>query len=72
MDYVVKMDGEKVRMFNGVDYDKVEEWANLHCRSGKVRIVSISDCGRLPKASSRVRPNLNMPDLVYKPFVSLS
>lgn len=71
MDYVVKMDGEKVRMFNGVDYNKVIEWARLHCR-GKVQIVSMSDCGRLPKASSRVRPNLDMPELRYKPFVSLS
>lgn len=72
MDYVVKMDGEKVRMFRGLNYDNVAEWARLHCRSGKVEIVGLSDCGRLPKASSRVRPNLDMPELRYKPFVSLA
>ena len=72
MDYVVKMDGEKVRSFSNWDYDKVCEWAKLHCR-GRVNIVRLKDCDRLPKASKmRFAPKLEMPDLRYKPFVSLT
>ncbi len=70
MDYVVKMDGEKVRSFSGWNYDRIEAWAKLHCR-GKIEIVMLKDCGRLPKASSRIFPNENLGKLVYKPFVSL-
>lgn len=68
--YVVKMDGEKVRMFHNRDYDDVLDWAKVHCR-GNFKIVALSDCGRLPSASSRIYPNESMPNLVYKPFVAV-
>ncbi len=69
MDYVVKMDGETVRQFSHVDKRVVEQWAKKHCR-GKIEIHSLRGC-RLPQASKPIRPNLDMPDLRYKPFVSL-
>jgi len=69
MQYIVKMDGEKIRSFN----TKLEAaaWARKHCKSGKVEIVSLAMCKELPRASSKVRVNLDMPDLRYKPFVQI-
>ena len=69
--YMVKMDGMKVRMFHNCNYNDVEDWANEHCHEGEVEIISLVDCGRLPSASSRIYPNESMPDLVYKPFVAV-
>lgn len=71
MVYVVKMDGEKVRSFSGVSLATVSTWATKHCR-GKIEITELSECGGLPRASSRIYPNLDMSKLVYKPFVSLA
>lgn len=70
MDYVVKMDGEKVRVFQGVDIKVVRRWAEMHCR-GKVKIVRLEDCGRLPEACGRMYPCLDLNKLVYKPFLSV-
>lgn len=70
MTYVVKMDGMKVRTFDGLSLDKVEKWARTHCK-GDVSIVSLAECGGLPRASQRIYPNEDLNKLVYKPFVSL-
>lgn len=66
--YVVKMNGEKVRQFNNMMVART--WALKHCH-GKIEIMSLADCGGLPKASSRIYPNEDMPSLVYKPFVAV-
>ena len=71
MDYVVKMDGEKVRCFSGVRYESVLAWSKTHCH-GEVSIIKLSDCGELPHASHRIYPDQSLPNLVYKPFASLS
>lgn len=71
MDYVVKMDGEKVRGFSGVRYESVLAWSRLHCH-GKVEIIKLTECAELPHASQRIYPNQDMPKLVYKPFVSVN
>lgn len=63
--YVVKMDGQKVRMFD--DAVIAGAWAARHCR-GKIEVVPLVDCGRLPEACGRLYPDLSMPKLVYKPF----
>ena len=70
MDYVVWMDGEKVRSFSGRPLDYVQKWAKLYCKGSNVRITTMSSCP-LPRASRIVKPNLDMPDLRYKPFVSM-
>lgn len=70
MDYMVKMDGMKVRMFHNRDYDDVLDWAEAHCR-GNFKIVKYVECRGLPRAYKPIKPNLDMPNLVYKPFVSL-
>lgn len=67
--YVLKLNGEKIRSFTNPVV--ANAWAKKHCHSGNVEIVSLVDCGRLPRASSRIYPNESMPDLVYKPFVSV-
>ena len=67
--FVVKMDGEKVRVF--MDRKVAKAWAKKHCR-GKVEILPLIDCGRLPSASSRIRPNEDLKKLVYRPFISLA
>ena len=67
--YVVKMDGEKVRPFK--DLRTAKNWADIHCRGGKVEIVKLAECGELPRASSRIYPNEDMASLVYKPFVAV-
>lgn len=66
--YVVKMNGEKVRQFGNLMMARV--WAEKHCH-GKIEVVSLVECGGLPKASSRIYPNEDMPKLVYKPFVAV-
>ena len=71
MTYVVKMDGMKVRSFNGISLEKVSDWATEHCR-GKVEIVRLSECNSLPRAASRIYPNLDSGRLTYRPFVSLA
>lgn len=70
MDYVVKMDGMKIRMFK--DPVMAKAWAKKHCH-GKVEIVGLKDCGRLPRACGKMFPNLEMngKGLVYKPFVDV-
>lgn len=65
--YVVKMNGMKVRDFDNV----VSARAFVkHCR-GDVEIVHMNECKRLPRACKPIHPNLDMPDLRYKPFVGL-
>ena len=65
MNYVVKVDDEKVRMF--CDLMTARVWAKKYCR-GKVTIVPLCEAP-LPRAENRrFHPNL---DLRYKPFVSL-
>lgn len=71
MDYIVKMDGEKVRSFSNIKLEIVTDWAIRHCR-GKIEIIELLECSKLPRASSRIYPNEQMPDLRYKPFVSLA
>lgn len=66
--YIVKMDGEKIRSFDNMLI--ANAWARKHCR-GNVEIVSMCEC-ELPKASERIYPNLDMPDLRYRPFQSLA
>lgn len=67
--YVVKMDGEKVRTFRDVLLAKA--WATKHCR-GVVEIVSLKE-RELPRATKMPWcPNMDMPDLRYKPFTSLN
>ena len=68
MTYIVKMDGMKVRDFQ--DLLSASAFARNHCR-GKVEIVRLADCGRLPSASRRRHPNEDMPSLVYKPFMAV-
>ena len=70
MTYVVKMNGEKVRSFDNVNILVVSAWARKHCQ-GEIEIVNLTDCGRLPSASSRRKVNMDMPDLRYKPFEAL-
>lgn len=70
MNYVIKMDGEKIRLFN--DRDKAVRWARLYCHSDKVTIVAMRECNGLPRASKPIHPNLDTPELRYKPFVSLA
>lgn len=67
--YVLKLNGEKVRSFSNPVVAKA--WADKHCHEGEVEIISLVDCGRLPSASSRIYPNESMPNLVYKPFVAV-
>lgn len=67
--YVVKFNGEKVQTFDNIYV--ANAWARKHCRGGKVEVVSLVECEGLPRASSRIYPNLDMPKLVYKPFVSV-
>jgi len=69
--YLVKMDGEKVRSFDGWEYDDVKEWAEIHCH-GKIDITTLSECAELPHASQRIFPNQDLGELVYKPFVALT
>lgn len=66
--YVVKMNGMKVRDFNNVA--SARAFAR-HCQ-GDVEIVHMTECKGLPRAYKPRHPNLDMPKLVYKPFVSLS
>ena len=69
--YVVKMDGMKVRSdFN--DYNKACEWAEAHCKSAPWEVVGMIECKGLPRACKPIHPNLDMPKLVYRPFVSLT
>lgn len=65
-DYVIKMDGMKVRAFSNAVV--AAAWARKHCHEGKVEVVHLKDCGRLPKACGKMYPDLSMPGLVYKPF----
>lgn len=61
------MNGMKVRDFDNV----VSARAFVkHCR-GDVEIVHMNECKRLPRACKPIHPNLDMPDLRYKPFVGL-
>ena len=72
MSYVVKMDGEKVRFFSGWDYDKISQWAKIHCHSKKIEIVGLVE-GKLPKAGNpHLKPCLDSRHLVYRPFVALT
>ena len=71
MDYIVKMDGMKVRAFYGWEHDDVVEWAENHCH-GQFEVVGLKECDRLPSASGRIYPNEDLVRLVYKPFVSLA
>ena len=66
--YVVKMDGHRVRQFKNKNV--ACRWAAKHCH-GQIEIVSLSECSGLPQASRRIFPNEDMPNLVYKPFISL-
>ena len=67
--YVVKIDGMKVRSFDR--YDRAEEFAENHCKMGKVTISQMNECA-LPRACGRMYPNLDMRDLRYRPFQSLA
>lgn len=69
MNYVVKMDGMKVRG-DFDNYDKACEWAEAHCR-GSWEVVGMTECGQ-PRACTPIRPNEDLPELRYKPFVSLA
>ena len=67
--YIVKMRGEKVRSFN--DLFMAKAWAKRHCH-GKVEIVSLCETV-MPRAEKRkFNPNMDMPDLRYKPFTSIN
>ena len=68
--YVVKMDGMKVRSFDNLLV--ANAWAKKHCRSGNIEIVKLTDCGRLPGASSRRYPNEDLGSLVYRPFQNVN
>lgn len=67
--YVVKMDGEKVRVFD--NRLMAYAWARKHC-SSEWSVVSLVDCGRLPDAARRRYPNENLDSFVYKPYTSLN
>lgn len=68
--YILKMDGEKVRMFDNSTVAKV--WAKKHCKGSKIEICALKTT-KMPKASKlKFRPNEDMPELRHKPFVSLS
>lgn len=74
MEYVVKMDGMKVRKWivnSDKDLELMKRWAERHCRGKKVGYVKLTDCGRLPKACGKLYPDLSMSKLVYKPFVGV-
>ena len=68
--YVVKINGDKVREFKKLE--EARKWVKYYCHHKDVKIVGFDEYKGLPRASSKVRPNLDMPDLRYKPFVSLS
>jgi hypothetical protein len=75
VEYIVKMDGMTVRQFTvrtDKEYLVMLAWARKHCRSGKIEIAKLKDCGRLPRAVGKMYPNLDSPNLVYKPFMSLT
>lgn len=66
---IVKMNGEKVRLFDNAMV--ADAWAKRHCH-GKIEIVPLCETA-MPRAEKRkFRPNLDMPDLRYKPFTSLN
>lgn len=72
MEYVVKMDGMKVRSFSGISLERVSKWAVEHCHHGKIEIIGLSECKELPRACGRMYPNEDMKKLVYKPFGALA
>lgn len=66
---IVKVNGEKVRGFS--DFMTAKVWAKKYCR-GRVEIVSLCETA-MPRAEKRrFHPNLDMPDLRYRPFMSLN
>lgn len=69
MEYVVKMDGMKVRSFSGISLERVSRWAVEHCHYGKIEIIGLSECKELPQACGRMYPNEDMGKL---PFAALA
>ena len=55
MVYVVKMDGMKVRSFEGVSIDRVTKWAEKHCCGQRIEVVSLIET-EMPHASKMRSP----------------
>lgn len=75
MKYVVWMDGHKVRMFDDKfwTYERIERWVELYCHSENISIDILREYDSLPRAMKlKWCPNLDMPELRHKPFVSLT
>lgn len=66
--YVVRMNGQKVRMFK--DARIASAWAAKHCH-GRVEVTTLTECKELPRACGKMYPNEDMPGLVYKPFAAV-
>lgn len=64
--WIVKFEGETVRLFQNRELADVEQWRNRYCKHGV--IVGLEAQKGLPKASRRRHPNEDLPDLRYKPF----
>lgn len=69
MEWVVKVNGDKVKGGFATE-DDGRRWGERWCR-GKIDVVPMKQCA-LPRACKPIKPNLDMPDLRYKPFVSLA
>lgn len=67
--YIVKMEGMKVRTFN--TFEDALTWGKNHCKFVHWSIVRYVECNGLPRANKPIHPNLDMPDLRYKPFVGV-
>lgn len=66
--YLVKVDGCTIRMFK--DPMKAKMWAKKYCHDGYT-ITGLVERD-LPRANNFIFPNEDMPDLVYKPFMSVN
>lgn len=69
MYYVVKFEGHIVRG-DFHDYDSAEKWAERHCR-GEFEVRKLVET-HMPRAMKlEWKPNMDMPDLRHKPFMSV-
>lgn len=66
--YVVRMNGQKVRMFSNPVI--ASAWANKHCH-GRIEITELTECKELPRACGRMYPNEDLGKLVYRPFAQV-